>query len=238
MEKQKTHRDRKSVRRGLSASLDWNREQPEAFRQGIERGHSVRDLDFHRPYLASAFDCVLDAESFDSPVRTLGQLVGRNQVPPAVEEGADIVKCDSLELTQGLVDRSIVALLDAVLVGLDFFEDPFVLEQAVGLHRGRRGGVAGTDRGRSAISISILEVFRNEALLPGIEVLPVHDDAHDHSGHGIDGPRFNFARLEWFSSCSRTYHFLSFSSTRGASRGNRTERLKPTEIRNGRKQSG
>jgi len=209
MEKQKPHRDRRSGRRGLSGSLGWHREQREAFRKSIERGYSVCDLDFHRPYLASAFDCVLDAEALDSPVRTLGQLVGRKQVPPAVEEGAGIVKCDSLELTQGLVDQSLVALLDAFLVSADFFENPFVLEQAVGMHRGRRVSVAGTDRGPS--TISIFEVFRNEASLPGIEVLPVHDDAHDLSGEGIDGPRFNFARLDWFSSSSRSYHFLPFS---------------------------
>ena len=59
----------------------WHREQPEAFRQGIERGYSVRDLDLHRSYLAPALDCVLDAEAFDSPVSTLGQLVGLKQFP-------------------------------------------------------------------------------------------------------------------------------------------------------------
>ena len=38
-------------------------------------------------------------------------------------------------------------------MGFDFFENPFVIEQAVGVHRGRRGSVAGPDRGRSTISI-------------------------------------------------------------------------------------
>jgi hypothetical protein len=165
MERQKTPRDRKSDRRSLSASPGWHRDQPEAFYQDIERSHSVHDRDLHRPFPVSAFACVLDAEAFESPVRTLGQLVGRKQVPPAVEEGAGIVKCRSLELTQGLVDQRLVALLDAIFVGQDFFENPFVLEKAMGVHRGRRGSVAGTDCGPS--TTSVFEVFQKRSASAG-----------------------------------------------------------------------
>src|SRR5271166_841498 len=84
------YRHRRLDRCGLSACFGWLGEQPEVLRQGSERGHSVHELHSHRPDFAAAFDRLLDVEAVKSAVRVLGYLVGRQQIPLAVKQGAGI----------------------------------------------------------------------------------------------------------------------------------------------------
>ena len=204
MEKQKTHRLRKSDRCGLPALLGWQ-DQTETLGQRIEGGHSVNELDSLRADLAAALDRMLDLKACDCPVRFPGQLVERQQLPFAVEERARIEGANGLELEQSLVEQSLVAALDEhkLLAGADIVENPVVLKQAAGLNRGRRWGVAGADR--SARAVSVFKVFDDEAFLPGIEFRSVPDHAGDLPA-GRDFPRLDVVRIV----NRRVYHSLAF----------------------------
>ncbi len=175
MEKQTTSRHRKSGRRG-QCSLGSLGEHPEELGQGIERSRSVRDLDhFQRPDPAAALDRFPELEAVDCASHVLGHLIGRQQVPFAVEEAAEVEEGDLFEPAYRPVEGDLVTKLGALLAGLDFFENRVVLQQPVGVHCGRRYGVACADGGPSAISV--FEVFQYEALLAGVEVLSVYDYA-------------------------------------------------------------
>jgi hypothetical protein len=85
------------------------------------------------------------------------------------------------------------------LEGADLAHNRFVPKQAMGLHRGRRGGIAGAD-GRLH-SVAVLEVLEDEAFLARVEVPSVNDYAHDLF-HG-------------FREVSIYYHFCIFGSWLG-----------------------
>ena len=174
MEKQETCQHRRLYWHRLSACFRWLGKHPEVVAQDLECGQLVRELHFHLTELAAVFDKFHDLETVECLARVLGQLFERqHEVPLVVEEGAGVGEGDSGESPQSLLEQDVVAMLDAVLVDADFFENPFVLKQPVGVHRRRRDGVASADSGLCAIPI--FEVFNDEALLAGIEVRPVYD---------------------------------------------------------------
>src|SRR5208282_4692057 len=146
MENAETYRHRKSDGCGLSAASEWLGKHPQVLGQRNDRRDSVLQYHlFQRPDPAAAFDRLLNLQELDCTARFLGHLVERQQVRLPVEEIERVGKGDSLELAHNPLDRDLGCALDAVLVGAHFVENPFVMKQPMGVHCGRRGGVAGAD---------------------------------------------------------------------------------------------
>ncbi len=132
MEKPATSRHRKSGWREL-CSLGSFGEHPEELGQGIDGRHFVCDLDhLQRPDPAASFDRFPDHESVDCAARVLGNLLGWQQVPLAVEKAAEVEEGDVLELANRPIEGDLVTKLGALLAGLDSFENRVVLQQPVG----------------------------------------------------------------------------------------------------------
>lgn len=159
---------------------------------------SAPSLISQRPDPVAAFDRLPDVEAGECAARVLGHLVEGQHVSLVIEEVAGVEESDSPELAQSLLGRDPDSLQGAVSEGVELIENRVLLQQPVGVHRGRRGGVAGTDGGLRAISV--FQVFDNEAFLPRIELRSV-------SGHGSLPSAGNWLNLMQIES----YHLLSFS---------------------------
>jgi len=206
MERDKTYRPGSLDRRGLSAGSGWLGEKSESIAQGSERGDFICKLYVH--CADSALGRYLDFEAVKGDACVPGHLVGRQEVPLAVEERNGVGEGDGPEFARSLFDRVLVALLDAFLLSADFFLNLGVVKQAMGVHRGRGPSIPGLDRCLGPVAVR--EVRVDEPLLPRIEVSSGLGDARDFSGRG-DFPGLDFARIEFWGS----YHFLSFSSIGG-----------------------